>query len=225
VDFAAAFWHVDCVRALSEKAFAERYRKWCRRAGYNFRSMKAAEIHAVAFGKIAATPKNANTKFLIAEAAAQLTAVSKTTEAFRAEMTKLAAQLPEYPIVMAMYGVGDTLGPQLIAEIGDSTRFSHKKSLVAFAGVDAPPFESGKYKAKDTEISKRGSAALRKALFLVMSAHLRKSPANEPVYQFLDKKRAEGKPYYVYMTAGANKFLRIYYAKVKEYLRSLNESN
>ena len=31
------------------------------------------------------------------------------------------------------------------------------------------------------------------------------------MYQFLDKKRAQGKPYYVYMTAGANKFLRIYY--------------
>ena len=41
----------------------------------------------------------------------------------------------------------------------------------------------------------------------------------------LDKKRAQGKPYYVvYMTAGANKFLRIYYGRVKEYLSSLSES-
>ena len=32
------------------------------------------------------------------------------------------------------------------------------------------------------------------------------------------KKRSEGKPYYVYMTAAANKFLRIYYARVKECL-------
>ncbi|MDE6923363.1 MAG: IS110 family transposase, partial [Oscillospiraceae bacterium] len=39
-----------------------------------------------------------------------------------------------------------------------------------------------------------------------------------PVYQFLDKKRAEGKPYFVYMTATQNKFLRIYYARVKECL-------
>ena len=41
---------------------------------------------------------------------------------------------------------------------------------------------------------------------------------------FLDKKRAQKKPYYVYMTAGANKFLRIYYGRVKEYLASLPES-
>ena len=46
------------------------------------------------------------------------------------------------------------------------------------------------------------------------------SPVDEPVFQFLDKKRAEGKPYKVYMIAGVNKFLRIYYARVKECLDS-----
>jgi len=42
------------------------------------------------------------------------------------------------------------------------------------------------------------------------------------VFQFLDKKRAEGKPYYVYMTAGSNKFLRIYYGRVKEFMGTLD---
>ena len=41
---------------------------------------------------------------------------------------------------------------------------------------------------------------------------------NNPVYAFMDKKRADGMPYYVYMTAGANKFLRIYYGKVNAFL-------
>ena len=45
---------------------------------------------------------------------------------------------------------------------------------------------------------------------------------NEPLYQFMNKKRSEGKPYRVYMMASANKFLRIYYASVKAYLDSLN---
>lgn len=40
----------------------------------------------------------------------------------------------------------------------------------------------------------------------------------------MDKKRAEGKPYLVCTTAGVNKFLRIYYGKVKEYLASLEEN-
>ena len=36
----------------------------------------------------------------------------------------------------------------------------------------------------------------------------------------MDKKRAEGKHYYVYTIAGSAKFLRIYYARVTEYLRT-----
>ena len=45
------------------------------------------------------------------------------------------------------------------------------------------------------------------------------------MYRFMTKKRAEGKPYLVYMTAGANKFLRIYYERVKEYLTSLENAD
>jgi hypothetical protein len=54
-----------------------------------------------------------------------------------------------------------------------------------------------------------------------MDALIKTKPQDDAVYQFLDKKRAQGKPYYVYMTAGANKFLRIYYGRVKEYLAIL----
>ena len=40
----------------------------------------------------------------------------------------------------------------------------------------------------------------------------------------MDRKRAEGKPYRVYMMASANKFLRSYYATVKAYLESLEHT-
>ena len=57
-----------------------------------------------------------------------------------------------------------------------------------------------------------------------MEVLIKTMPQDAPVYQFLDQKRAQDKPYYVYMTAGANKFLRIYYGREKEYLVSLPES-
>ena len=56
-----------------------------------------------------------------------------------------------------------------------------------------------------------------------MDVLIKTMPQDDPVYQFMDRKRAQGKPYYVYMTAGANKFLRIYYGRVKEYLCILSE--
>ncbi len=49
-----------------------------------------------------------------------------------------------------------------------------------------------------------------------MGCILKGKPADDPIYQFLDRKRAEGKHYYSYMTAGCAKFLRIYYARVNE---------
>ncbi len=225
VDFAAAFWHVECVRSLSQNAFTERYRKWCKRHGYNFSSGKAIELYTGARDLIAMLPKDAMTKLLVQQAISSLNAVSTAQARLKAEMLTLASQLPEFPVVMAMRGVGESLGPQLMAEIGDVTRFPHRGSITAFAGVDPGADQSGAHESLSVRTSKSGPPELRKALFLVMDCLLKTMPQDDPVYCFMDKKRAEGKPYLVYMTAGANKFLRIYYGRVKEYLASLEVSD
>ena len=221
VDFTHDFYHVDCVRSGSQNTFTERYRKWCKRNHYNFNAGKAAEIYALAKSAVVLVQKTPLTKMLLQEAANQLTAISRSVETYRSEMNKLASQLPEYPVIMEMYGVGESLGPQLMAEIGDVRRFERKQSLVAFAGIDPMPNQSGEKNVRSNKSSKRGSPYLRKTLFNIMGIYLKCSPQDEPVYQFLDRKRAEGKPYYVYMTAAGNKFLRRYYATVMNYFATL----
>lgn len=218
VDFAITFWHADCVRKYSKEAFAERYRKWCKRHGYLVRSNTVQEVYTLAQNAVVLVSKSQTAKVIIVEAAKQLTAISRSVELYRSEMNRLAEMLPEYPVVMQMFGVGSTFGPQLIAEIGDVLRFARKQSLVAFAGIDPAPNDSGDKYGRNTGTTKRGSPYLRKTLFNIMKCYLQNAPEDEPVYQFIDKKRSEGKPYFVYMTAAANKFLRRYYAKVNEYL-------
>ncbi len=220
VDFVDTFWHVDCVAKLSLNAFTERYRKWCKQHGYNFSERKAAEIHEKAKGLFPLVPKSDVTKLMVKEAATQLNTISRTVEVFRAEMNRLASQRPEYETVMNMTGVGPSMGPQLMAEIGDLRRFEHQKSLVAFAGTDPGRNDSGAKQSNSGTSSKRGSPYLRKTLFVIMTILLQLQPADDPVYQFLDKKRSEGKPYYVYMTAGGTKFLRIYYGRVRDCLKA-----
>lgn len=220
VDFVDTFWHLDCVAKLSLNAFTDRYRKWCSRHGYNFSNTKAAQIHSHARQRIALVPKSDTAKLLVREAVTQLNVLSRTIEVYRAEMNRLASQLPEYETVMNMFGVGKSVGPQLIAEIGDLRRFAHQKSLVAFAGTDPGKNQSGDKDARSNRSSKRGSPYLRKTLFIIMTILLQRQPAYEPVYQFLEKKRAEGKPYYVYMMAGGTKFLRIYYGRVRDCLKA-----
>ena len=134
VDFVDTYWHVDCVRKLSLDAFTEHYQKWCKRKGYNFQPCKAEEIYTAAQNLIAVFPKDAMTKMIIKQAVAQLIAISTAVEQLRSEMNKLAAQLPEYQVVLDMKGVGPSLGPQLIAELGDIRRFAHRGSITAFAG-------------------------------------------------------------------------------------------
>ena len=223
VDFVHTYWHVDCVRGKSLNAFTEHYQNWCKRKGYNFSPEKAEKIYQASCDLIAVFPKDDNTKMLIRQAVAMLNTASQTVESLRLKMDETASALPEYPVVMTMNGVGPTLGPQLIAEIGDVTRFTHRGALTAFAGVDPGKNDSGQHIQKSVHTTKKGSPSLRRTLFQIMDGLIKRSPIDDPVYAFMDKKRAQGKPYYVYMTAGANKFLRIYYGRVKEYLSTLTE--
>ena len=224
VDFVHTYWHVDCVRSKSLDAFTEHYQNWCKRKGYNFSAAKATAIYQLSSDMIAVFPKDDGTKMLVRQAVAMLNTASETVESLRVKMDETASTLPEYPVVMAMNGVGPTLGPQLMAEIGDVTRFTHRGALTAFAGVDPGKDESGQHVRKSVPTTKKGSPYLRKTLFQIMDGLIKRSPVDDPVYAFMDKKRTQGKPYYVYMTAGANKFLRIYYGRVREYLSALAEA-
>lgn len=224
VDFVAEFWHCRCASEKSERAFTSKYLRWCRKHGYNFREAKTHTIYAEASGHIGVMPKSETTKLLVKQAVSQLRATSTALAALKQEMQSLASVLPEYPVVMDLFDVGPTLGPQLIAEIGDVRRFYSKKALVAYAGLDAPPNDSGDVTGRHKSMSKIGASSLRRTLFLVMSVYLQTAPLDEPVCQFMDRKRAEGKLYRVYMMASANKFLRIYYATVKAYLESLEHT-
>jgi transposase len=217
-DFAKEFWHCECVCGVSEKRFVERYKKWCKKAGYNFSQAKAEDVYIESLGHVNTLPMNECSQLLITQAISQLTAIAESRFVILREMQRLAKLLPEYDTVLAMGGVGEVFAPQIIGEIGDVSRFIKKGSLVAFAGLDAPPYQSGIFESRNRHISKKGSPHLRRVLFQVCDALLKHSPADDPVYQFLDKKRAEGKHYYCYMTAASAKFLRIYYARVNEFL-------
>lgn len=133
------------------------------------------------------------------------------------QMQSIAKILKEYDTVRAMNGVGDVLAPRLMAEIGDVKRFHSASALIAYAGLDSPPFESGSFVGTRRKISKRGSSLLRKTGYEVMKCLKTVKPTEDSaVYLYMLKKEAEGKPKKVAKIAALNKFLRIYYARVME---------
>ena len=223
-EFVSRYIHFQNILDMGEMKFTSDYCKWAKKKGYRLNERKAAEILALAQNGIPTLPNSQSVKIAVSEAVKLIHSIEESRNTILAQMQDLCNTLPEYSVVKEMDCIGDTLAPRIIAEIGDVRRFHSKKALVAFAGIDAPPYQSGQIDVRSRSISKRGSASLRRALFLVMGVILQCAPGDEPVYQFMNKKRSEGKPYRVYMMASANKFLRIYYASVKAFLDSLEHA-
>ena len=111
--------------------------------------------------------------------------------------------------------------PLVIADIGDIRNFHSKHALIAYAEIDAPPYQSGGFYGTERHISKRGNGYLRHVGFKIMLCKLRLKPAGDPVYEFIQKKRPEDKCGKEAMVAGINKFFRIYYGKGTELYREL----
>lgn len=215
-DFVERFWHYDLITAMSEEEFVDEYIAWAKEKKYHQNATKATKLYELASNGIPTLPSNTtSTKMLVQEAITVLRTIDSSLYSILTRMREIAKSLPEYSTVRAMGGVGDVLALKLIAEIGDVRRLHSAKSLIAVAGIDPPPYESGQFIGSNRRISKRGSSTLRKVGYEVMRV-LKSHPApqDDAVYNYILKKEAEGKNKKAAKIAGLNKFLRIYYARV-----------
>lgn len=217
-DFVERFWHFDLITAMKQEEFIEEYFAWAKEKKYHQSRSKAEAVYELASSGIptlsSGTP---STKMFVQEAVSTLRAVDSSLTNILTRMKELAKSLPEYSTVREMGGVGDVLAVKLIAEIGDVRKLHSAKALIACAGIDPPPYESGQFVGSNRKITKRGSSTLRKVGYEVMRV-LKSHPApkDDAVYNYILKKEREGKSKKLAKIAGLNKFLRIYYARVKE---------
>ena len=215
-DFVERFWHYDLITSMSCEEFIEAYNEWARQKKYHQSESKAAQVYELASNGIPTLPSSLpSTKMLVLEAIKTLRTIDSSLYTILSRMKELAKSLPEYSTVRSMGGVGDTLAPKLIAEIGDVRRMHSAKALIAFAGIDPPPHESGQFVGTKRQITKKGSSTLRKVGYEVMRVlKSHKAPKDSAVYEYIVKKENEGKSKKQAKIAGLNKFLRIYYARV-----------
>ncbi len=221
IAFVEHYVHFENITKKSEKQFVNDVMKWKTKKGYHISEAKAKEIYALAQNGIPVLPNTKSTTIIVREAAKLIYELKSTRDTILAQMQAFAKTLPEYSIIRDMSCIGEVLSARIIAEIGDITRYKNKHSLIAYAGIDAPPYQSGKFNATERHISKRGNAYLRKIGYEIMQSLIMHKPDGDPVFDYITKKRAEGKPAKAAMIAGLNKFLRIYYGKVSELYSSL----
>ena len=222
-DFVEVFWHFDLITSKSKETFIEEYIKWAKERKYHQSQSKAEEVFELATNGIPTLSSNTpSTKMLVEEAIKVLRAIDSSLFGILSRMQALAKSLPEYSTVRSMGGVGEVLAPKLIAEIGDVRKYHSAKALIAWTGIDPPPYESGQFIGSNRKITKKGSSTLRKVGYEVMRVlKSHREPEDAAVYKYILKKESEGKCKKQAKIAGLNKFLRIYYARVSDIYKTI----
>lgn len=189
-DFALAFWHFENISKQKLDSFTKRYCKWAKEKGYHANESKAAQIHALSQNGIPTLPCTDAVKQLVQEAARVLKRLEESVNSILTQMNALASTFPEFEVVSEMKGVGKHTASRLIAEIGDVRRFHSAKALTAYAGLDAPPYQSGEFESHHRKISKRGNKYLRKVGYEVMASLMSTKPVEDhAVYSFICRKK------------------------------------
>lgn len=217
------YYHPDIVKKTKENQFIKEVDKIAKKLGHKGAGISLAnKIYTLAQKTVSPRPNNSYAQLSASNCADTLIATIKASKTIIAEMDKLARELPEYDVISSMPGCGEKLTSRVIAEIGDVRRFKNAGSIIAYAGLDAPPYQSGQFEATNRHISKRGNKYLRKTGYEIMKSIKSSCKDDNELKLYILKKESEGKLKKVAKIAGLNKFLRMYYGKVKKKYRELN---
>ena len=217
------YFHPEIVKKKKENQFIIEIDKMAKKLGHKGAGITLAnKIYTLAQNTIPPRPNNQYSQLSAISCVEALIITIKTSNTIIAEMDKLASKLPEYNVISEIPGCGKKLTARVIAEIGDIRRFKNAGSIIAYAGLDAPPYQSGQFEATNRHISKRGNKYLRKTGYEIMKSVKSNVNSDNELRTYIVKKENEGKLKKVAKIAGLNKFLRMYYGKVKKKYKELN---
>lgn len=217
------YYHPDIVKNTNEDKFVKEVDKIAKKLGHKSAGISLAnKIYTLAQKTVSSRPNNSYAQLSANNCADTLITTIKASKTIITEMDKLARELPEYDVISEIPGCGQKLTSRVIAEIGDIRRFKNAGSIIAYAGLDAPPYQSGQFEATNRHISKRGNKYLRKTGYEVVKSIKSNTRCDNELRTYILKKESEGKLKKVAKIAGLNKFLRIYYGTVKKKYKEIN---
>ena len=132
-------------------------------------------------------------------------------EMYTQQISKVEASICEImdhmdSVIKTIPGIGNLNGAMIIGEIGDISRFEKPCQLLAYAGLDPSVYQSGKFTASRTRMSKRGSKLLRYAL---INAAWQLTLNNETFKAYYDLKISQGRRHYNALGHVAHKLVRV----------------
>lgn len=172
---------------------------------------KAAQVKVSAKSSVGIRLGEDAAAFQIRAMVSQVEFLNATVAKVETEVASLLARVE--PNITTIPGVSTTTGAQIVAEIGDVRRFKSAASIVKYAGLNSGVDESGKFSTDGVPITKHGSPYLRRSLWLAANRARQYDPKLKAFY---DKKRREGKPHRVAVTAVARKLCHVVYAVMRD---------
>jgi len=130
------------------------------------------------------------------------------------KLVEEARNIPYFECIKSIVGIGDNLAARIIAELGDMSRFTSRRAISAFAGLNPKIHQSGDVDGIHLKISKKGNRHLRCLLYLGASCNYRLKK-HDPLYEFNQKKRQQAQSPLkakAANTATAHKLLIVIYA-------------
>ena len=117
-----------------------------------------------------------------------------------------------HSVIMSIPGIGAIDGAMILGEIGNIDRFASPCKLLAYAGLDPTVCQSGKFKARSTKMSKRGSKMLR---FALINSAWQLTLKNDTFFNYYQLKLSQGLSHYGALGHVAHKLVRVIFTLLK----------
>lgn len=155
--------------------------------------------------------KNAFISIQITQTIAQIELLEQQIDELDAIISETMNNLNS--VIMTVPGIGAVDGAMILGEIGDIHRFSCPGKLLAYAGLDPTVCQSGKFTAKSTKMSKRGSKVLRYAL---INAAWQLTLHDQTFSVYYNLKRSQGLNHYGVLGHVAHKLVRVLFKLLRD---------
>lgn len=140
----------------------------------------------------------------------------KEQDIVKTKLITLGKQAKEFPHINSIIGIGELTTAQIIAELGDISRFRNYKQINAYCGLEPSIYQSGKayYNGR---ITKSGNGYARKVLYTTIITIVSYSSHHcetHPVYVYYSKQK-ENKSTKASVIPTSTKLIRIIFSLCK----------
>lgn len=139
-------------------------------------------------------------------------------EQAKQQLISIGKQTKEFKYINSVFGIGEPSASQIIAELGDMSRFSNYKQINAYCGLEPSIYQSGK-SFYNGRITKSGNPFARKVLYTTIMAIVKSSRVHMPEHPinvyYTKKKEKENKSTKESVIATSTKLIRILFSLCK----------